>query len=108
MKSSWARATSSSETPNFNLEEKLTSGYLEKKGSFRKNWKRRYFVLYPGLLQFKESDKEDSKLIGEIVCTGCTVSSVEEPNDRYYYLHLQKVSSTHFSTFSNMDKIRIF
>ncbi|OAJ40278.1 hypothetical protein BDEG_24033 [Batrachochytrium dendrobatidis JEL423] len=48
----------SSATETLAKEHIIMSGYLLKKGEQRRSWKRRWFVLRPGMLSYYQSDKE--------------------------------------------------
>lgn len=45
------------------IVKKLFTGFLN---SFRRNWKRRWFVLKDNVLTYHESDQEGSKSLGTI------------------------------------------
>ena len=67
----------------------IYEGFLVKKGGGtstfgRKNWKKRYFRLYPKYLRYFPNH-DDREWLGQVSLRGCKL--LEEPTDRYSRVH---------------------
>ncbi len=72
-------------------------GWMEKesrKGTFGKNWKRRWFVLVLGELKYYENPLDEAPfgetLKGEVELTNGTVTSVDESEFKFVICGLKK------------------
>eukprot|EP01006_Ploeotia_vitrea_P025291 TRINITY_DN58169_c3_g1_i1.p1 TRINITY_DN58169_c3_g1~~TRINITY_DN58169_c3_g1_i1.p1 ORF type:complete len:600 (-),score=313.85 TRINITY_DN58169_c3_g1_i1:30-1829(-) len=81
-------------------------GFLTKQGRFVKNWKRRFFVLKEGSLQYYESDK-DLVPKGQMSLFGAAVVYVEPPKiDRANCIEISTPARSLFVSASSRESLR--